>query len=80
MDSSSNLFLVDPWEVYSRTDEVSTTSKMNNFVRSAYNSVYEVVEKNKNKNIFIIKAPFEKLKYFLKEDYFDFIYIDGSHY
>ena len=49
-------------------------------MRSAYNSVYEVVEKNKNKNIFIIKAPFEKLKYFLKEDYFDFIYIDGSHY
>jgi hypothetical protein len=80
MNSSSNLFLVDPWEKYSRTDEIPTTSKMNIFVNSAYNSVYELVEKNKNKNIFIIKAQFEKLDDFLKEDYFDFIYIDGSHY
>ena len=79
MDLSSNLFLVDSWNVYAREDEVSSTSKMNIFMRSAYNSVYEVVEENK-KNIFIIKAQFEKLKYFLKEDYFDYIYIDGSHY
>jgi hypothetical protein len=80
MDSSSNLFLVDSWQAYSRPDEVSTTLKMNLFVKSAYNSIYDVCNENKNKNIFIIRAQFEKLQYFFKDDYFDYIYIDGSHY
>ena len=79
MDSTSHLFLVDPWEIYSKSDELTTTSKMNLFVKSAYNSVYDQVIKNK-KNIFIIKAQIEKLEYFLKKNYFDYIYIDGSHY
>jgi hypothetical protein len=65
MDLSSNLFLVDSWKVYSRKDEVSSTAKMNIFMRSAYNSVYDVV-KSEIKNIFIIKAEFKKLKYFIK--------------
>ena len=86
---NSTLMLVDPWEPYSSKEDLTEDSydykSMDDLSTDAYLSTFLSIKKfqseniQKNISISTIRARAKDFLPFLKDDSFQFIYIDGDH-
>lgn len=84
MPPDSQLVCIDKWSTYLTANDLnagpSSYVAMNDLSRTAINISLNAIESAADKNVIVIKADSEQALTLFKENYFDFVYIDGSHY
>lgn len=84
MPPDSQLVCIDKWSAYISENDLNAGPShyvaMNDLSRTAINVSLNVIESDADKNVIVIKADSAKALALFKEEYFDFVYVDGSHY
>jgi len=85
LHENSSLVLIDSWKPYVSEDdknhEISNTANMDKVQNVALRNVIRLVEEIKEKvNVSLVKADGASFTKKFKENIFDFIYVDASHY
>lgn len=84
MPPDSQLVCIDKWSAYITENDLNAGPShyiaMNDLSRTAINVSLNAIESATDKNVIVVKADSAQALALFKENYFDFVYVDGSHY
>ena len=84
MKDDAEIFLCDRWAPYltnyDSTSGASTVTNMDKLGIAALNSTLQVIDQVKSGTVNVLRGSSQKILQRFPDQFFDFIYVDGSHY